>query len=263
MPKRKKRLKRGYPVAILIGIEERQAHIWQIFSEVVKPLNTIKLGNRKNKSKKQISEFHETIIDAIRSFMQEGIRSILISSPIKTDYAEIFLEHVKKHHAWLVQQKSQNVASFGVLIGHASTPSEVRELVQTEQYLNIIGDTTSREADKIIDVLEKRLNTEISEEKFLFSLKEIEDLIYSRWEPEDLKPEYLLLTDKYLANSKQKNRLNKLQQIARNRQIKVKIMSEEETNAGKRVASFGGIVCFTENPLEKDEIKKRRKEKGG
>ena len=243
--KRKKRPKRGYPIAILIGFHHKQVDMWHIFSERVKPLETIKIGNRKTKNAKRIFDFHEAIIDVLRPLMREGVRSILISSLIKTNYAELFLEHVKKHHAWLVQEKATSTASFGMLVGPASNLEQVQELIESKQYQEIMGETIAKEADRIIDVLEKRLNDDKDGEYIIFSLKDIEDIMYARWEPEDLKPEYLLLTDKYLASSKQKNRLNKLMQIAKNRKVKVKVINEEETNAGKRVAQFGGIVCFT------------------
>jgi len=243
--KRKKRPKRGYPVAILIGFHHKQVDLWHIFSERIQLLETLKIGNRKTKNAKRISEFHESIIDVLRPLMKEGVRSILLSSLIKTNYADLFLEHVNKHHAWLVQQKATSTASFGVLVGPARSTDDIVELIKTKKYEEIMGETITKETDKIIDVLEKRLNDDVDGDYIIFSLKDIEDLMYGRWEPEDLKPEYLLLTDKYLATSKQKNRLNKLMQIATNRKVKVKVINEEETNAGARVAQFGGIVCFT------------------
>lgn len=243
--KRKKRPKRGYPVAILIGFHHKQVDLWQIFSERIQLLETLKIGNRKTKDNKRISEFHESIIDVLRPLMKEGIRSIIISSLVKTNYAELFLEHVNKHHAWLVQTKATNTASFGVLEGPARSKDDIIELIETKKYDEIMGITIAKEADKIINVLEKRLNDDVDGEYIIFSLKDIEDIMYSRWEPDDLKPEYLLLTDKYLESSKQKNQLNKLMQIAKNRKVKVKVINEEETNAGARVAQLGGIVCFT------------------
>ena len=246
--KRKKRLKRGYPVAILIGFHHKQVDLWQVFSERVKPIETIKIGNRKTKNAKRISAFHEAIIDILRPLMKEGIRSILLSSLVKTNYADLFLEHVKKHHAWLVQEKASSTVSFGILVGEACTLDEVNELMETKKYKEIMEQTIARETDKIIDTLEKRLNVDVPDDLLIFSLKDIEDIMYSRWEPEDLKPEYLLLTDKYLATSKQKNQLNKLMQIAKNRKVKVKVMKEKETVAGSRVAQFGGIVCLLYSP---------------
>ena len=246
MSKRKKRLKRGYPVAILIGFDEKKAYLWQIFSERVKLYNELKLGNRKTKNKKHIFDFHEGLIDLLRPLLKEGVKSILISNPIKTDYADLFLEHVKKHHQWLVQQKASSAASFGTLIGPASTLEEVQALLEDDKILEKINETLDKEADKIMDVLEKRLNDDVEGKYLIFSLRDIEKIIYRRWKPEDLKPEHILLTDRYLATSKQKNRLHKLMQIAKNKKVKVKVISEEETNAGKRVAEFGGIVCFTE-----------------
>jgi len=53
-----------------------------------------------------------------------------------------------------------------------------------------------------------------------------------------------MLTDKYLADSEDKNRINKLLQISKNRKVKTRIVNVE-TPAGKRISRFGGIVFFT------------------
>ena len=57
------------------------------------------------------------------------------------------------------------------------------------------------------------------------------------------KPEYLLLTDDYLSSSRQKNRVQRLMQIAANRGVKTRVINAEST-AGKRLTQLGGIVCL-------------------
>ncbi len=42
-----KNYKRGYPVAVLVGIEQDHAAIWQIFSQVAKQQQTITSGRQK------------------------------------------------------------------------------------------------------------------------------------------------------------------------------------------------------------------------
>ena len=55
---------------------------------------------------------------------------------------------------------------------------------------------------------------------------------------------YLLLTNKYLAQSHQKSRIHRLMQIAQNKKIQTKVINAE-TSAGSRITQFGGIVFFT------------------
>jgi stalled ribosome rescue protein Dom34 len=60
------------------------------------------------------------------------------------------------------------------------------------------------------------------------------------------QPEYLLLTDEYIACTRQKGRLHRLMQVAQNRQVKTRVISAE-SNAGKRLTQLGGIVCLAKN----------------
>jgi stalled ribosome rescue protein Dom34 len=78
----------------------------------------------------------------------------------------------------------------------------------------------------------------------LYSLKEIEAKIYSQEKRSESRTDYLLLTDKYLAGSKQKNRIHRLLQIAKNKKMKTRIINAE-TPAGTRISQFGGIVFFS------------------
>lgn len=244
--KRKGHYRRGYPVAVLIGFEEGYAVLWQVFSEVVKLHSTVKL-NGSSDDEKALYNFHESIVDALRPTFDEGVRSIVVAAPPRTDYSREFLDHLRKHHAWLIQGKGAGSVVFGELVGSASKLGQVAELVKTKEFHKLISETTSGEADQIIGVLEKRFN-EIDSGRavVLYSLKEIEDLIYSQWKRESFKPEYLLLTDKYLADNREKSRIHRLLQIAKNKNVKTRIISAE-TTAGKRLSQFGGLVCLTEN----------------
>src|SRR3990172_13086452 len=123
-----KNYKRGYPVAVLVGIEQDHAALWQIFSQVAKHQQTITL-NGDRKDQKAIYGFHETIINALRPVLKEGVRSVIVASPPRTSYAQGFLSHIKAHHAWLLQ--GTNKASFSQITGSASAPSEVAGITKT------------------------------------------------------------------------------------------------------------------------------------
>ena len=239
--KRKQHYKRGYPVALLVGFEDDRAVLWQVFSHVVKLHRTLELGG-KRADKKVLYNFHESVVDALRPMLKEGVRSIVVTAPMKTTYAADFLDHMRKHHTYLIQSEKPDRATFAELVGSADQPHRVAELVKTKEFRTLITETMSQEAGHIVNALEKHLYS--SNSVVLFSLKEIEDAVYKRPRFSDFKTEYLLLTDRYLAENENKNRLNRLLQISRNRSVKTRIVNAE-ASAGKRLHQFGGIIFFT------------------
>jgi stalled ribosome rescue protein Dom34 len=233
-----KNYKRGYPVAILIGIEQEHAALWQIFSQVAKHQQTIPV-NGERKDQKALYSFHETIINALRPVLKEGIKSIMVASPPRTSYAQEFLNHIKGHHAWLLQ--GTNKASFSQITGSASAPSQVSALTKTLTFKQLIEENATEETENLLEILEKRLNK--TDNLVLFSLQEAENLILNFQAPGKAQPEYLMLTDDYLAGSRQKNRVNRLMQIAAKKGVKTRVINAE-SNAGKRLTQLGGIVCL-------------------
>ena len=233
-----KAYKRGYPVAILIGIENDHAALWQVFSQVAKHQQTIPLsGDRKDF--KALYNFHESIINALRPTLKEGVRSIIIAASAKTNYAQDFLNHIRAHHTWLLQ--GPNKATFSPITGSASTPPQVAALTKTALFKQLINETTAEETENLLEILEKRLNE--TDNLVLFSLEEAENLILCKQAPGKPKPEYLLLTDNYLSSSRQKNRVHRLLQIATNKNVKTRIINAEST-AGIRLTQLGGLVCL-------------------
>jgi stalled ribosome rescue protein Dom34 len=242
--KHKRGYKRGYPVAILLGFESDHAVLWHVFSHVAKLHVTLKL-NGKRPDERALYSFYESVVDAVRPALDEGIRSIIVTAPMRTTYAQDFLDHVQRHHAYLFQPKSANRATFAQLVGSADEPHKVAELVKTKEFHKLIAETTSDEVDLILNALEKRLHSVSTSSAVLFSLKEIEDRVYDRKMSTVAETNYLILTDKYIADSKDKNRINRLLQIANNKEVKTRIVSAE-TPAGKRITQLGGTVFFTQ-----------------
>jgi stalled ribosome rescue protein Dom34 len=119
----------------------------------------------------------------------------------------------------------------------------VAELVKTKRFNELIIETTSGEADHTVNALEKCLSSTDSSCIVLFSFKEIEDRVYNEEKSNDMRTEYLMLTDKCLATNKDKNRIQRLLQISKNKKIKTRVVSTE-TSAGKRISQLGGIVYF-------------------
>lgn len=238
--RRRQPYKRGYPIGVLVGLEEKQASVWQIFSKMVKPLLTIRVGN----DRKATYNFHESIVDALRPIVREGVRTVVVVAPAKTNYSKGFIGHVKKHHSWLTQENGSCFATFGELTGVANTIDQVSDILKTQEFSSKLLDIRSKDADRIIDKLEKHINRLDSNNTMLYSLEEIEELV-NRWNGRgNPTPEYVTLTDKYLAESKQKNRVNRLLQISKNKNIKTRIV-DADTEAGMRINQFGGLICLT------------------
>ena len=233
-----KNYKRGYPVAMLIGIEIDHGALWQIFSQVAKPQQTIPIkGERKDQ--KALYNFHETIINALRPVLKEGVRSIVVASPPRTGYAQEFLYHIKAHHAWLMQ--GTNKASFSQITGSASSHPQVATLTKTSAFKQLIQENATEETENLLDILEKRLSK--TDNLVLFSLQEAETLILNPQTPGKPQPEYLMLTDDYLDRTRQKNRINRLMMIAAKNGVKTRVINAE-SNAGTRLTQLGGIVCL-------------------
>lgn len=235
----KRGYRRGYAVAMLVGLERDHAVLWKVFSYVVKPEKTVSFNGVRD-DLKALYNFHESIINALRPAMKEGVGSFILASPTRTDYAEKLLKHIREHHAWLVQGPRK--ATFSELPGSAATMSEVTALTRVPAFRRIVNETTAEETENLLDLLEKRLNTSSREPLVLYSLEEIEDQILNSAKPGKPKPEYLLLTDMHLSGARQRNRLQKLMQIAANKDVKTRIVSADSP-AGKRLTQFGGIVC--------------------
>jgi hypothetical protein len=144
--KRKRGYRRGYSVALLVGFEKHRAVLWRVFSNVVKQHLTLEIGGRRT-DKKVLYNFHESMIDALRPVLAEGVRSDIVTALTKTTYAADFMNHVQKHHVYLLQSKRQNRAAFVELVGSADHPHNVVELVKTKKFRRLIAETTNRRDD--------------------------------------------------------------------------------------------------------------------
>ena len=242
---RRRRYKQGYPLAVLVGIEEKRAVLWRIFSEVAK-LDRI-LERRGETEREGTYDFHESIVNALRPSLKEGIKSIVIAAPPRTDWTNSLLDHIRKHHAWLIQ--GPDAATFGELIGSAVEPHQVHELVRTKRFRDVMGETTSRDAENIAATLEKSLGSNDIGQVVSYSLEEIEDLVYGPQEHR-LGAAHVVLTDRYFADTKRRGRILRLLQISKNMGIKTTIVNAE-TKAGLRLSQLGGLVCLVKPDRKK------------
>jgi len=218
-----------------------------VFSEVVRLDGVVERGGEADRG--DLYGFHESIVNALRPALKEGVKSIVIAAPARTDHAVNFLNHIRKHHAWLLRE-GPNAATFGILTGSAGQLHEVHGLVRTKEFREVLGETMSRDAGNIAATLEKSLGSDGSGTVVSYSLEEIEGLVYGRQKRSGLGPEHLVLTDKYLAGTESRGRIVRLLQISKNIGIKTTIINAE-TRVGLRLSQLGGLVCFVKADRKK------------
>ena len=235
--------RRGYPVAVLASLEADKAVVWMIFSHIAKVEKTVLLEEDRH-DPRAVYKFHETLVNVLRSRVSEGIKSIVVASPARANYGRDFIRHINDHHMWLV--RGQRKLIFSEISGSASSIREATELVRSDEFRRLISEAASEEGENLIDILERNLAVSSSKNLVLYSLEEIEDAIVSRGDAGKPRPDYLLITNKYLAQRQQKGRLNRLMQVAQNRGIKTSVV-DSESKAGLRLTQLGGMVCITKS----------------
>ena len=220
---------RGYPLAVLIGLEERQAYFWNIYSQSIKPDTVLKLENTEY-------NFYEAIINQIRLNVKHGVKTILVASQNEKDYQR-FLIHVKKHQRWLISGYELNQITLKYIERSAETFEEVVNLVEEAELKKIIMYAFSEDLRRIFSVLEKRLGTPEGIDTLLFSLNEVEKELYS----DDVQLEYIIMTVNFQNNHIR--RCQRLLQIAQNKEVKT-IIVEDDTPIGRRLTQFGRLICM-------------------
>lgn len=216
---------------MMIGIQDHEAAVWNIYSESVKPGQRI--------TEESPYELHESIVDSLRPKIKQGVKTVLVASADDKDYAG-FMDHVEKHHSWLIKGWDLNKATFEHVPMAAMNERQVRGIVKTNSFKEKLSTASSRDLVNVMKVLEERLNDTDRIDTLLFSLEEVEAHVYGGGDAE-----CLLVTDQF--HERHKRRIQRLIQISANRKIQTKIVPAD-TAAGARVTQFGGLVCITMKP---------------
>ena len=221
--------RRGYLVAILIGLGQKQTSIWRIYSEIAK-LEKILLVNRDDEKILYIQ--HEEVISLIRPTVKSGITSVIIASPSRSKFADAFLDHVRKRHRWLVEGK--NSITIGEVTGAADTAKSAYELVKGTNFKNVLSEITSQDLEQIQADLERG----IKKDEILYTINEIHYQIRK-----EEKPSLILITDVFYEDHRRNQRLQSFLQLAQNNLIKTRIIRADSL-AGSRIQQFGGLVAL-------------------
>ena len=145
----RRRRRRGYAQAILIGLDGNRATTWIIFSESIRPGKQVTGGSD--------FTFYQSLIDALRPSLKGGIKTILVATTNEKQY-ESLLNHVKKHQGWLLNGWSLNTVAFEHLPGSAMNLSQVKDLVNKHGFQEKFREAHTEGIQQVVNLLEKRLN---------------------------------------------------------------------------------------------------------
>jgi stalled ribosome rescue protein Dom34 len=225
----RRRRARGHPVAVLIGLNENRASVWDIYSQSIKPDTEIeKKGNHYN--------FYEALINRLRPKVKKGVKTILVVSIEEKNYKQLY-EHIEKHQRWLITGYELNRATIKYIEGSAMDIDSVMELIKDSGLQRTIKQASQEDAKRVMRVLEKRFSTAEGIDSLLFTLREVEEAVYG----DEPSLEYILMTTEF--QRKHRRRTQRLLQIAQNKDIKTMTI-ETNTPMGARLTQFSGLISI-------------------
>jgi stalled ribosome rescue protein Dom34 len=219
-----RRGRRGYPTAILIGLDVQTANIWLVYSESIKSGKVI----QKSTDDKTGYKHNEEIVEAVKVLLSEGFNQLIIASHDKKRLNINLLEYIKKSHKWLTKR-----LAIKELEGKAITANDVVQLIKTNQIQKSIAEATKETNEKILEELERALNTGA----VLFTIQELSDAL-NREEV----PKFILVSEKYDAAWRGNRRYQSIVQVAKNLRTTFTIV-KQDTLANARLEQLGGFVC--------------------
>ncbi len=220
-----RRGRRGYPTAMLIGLDDKAAHFWTIYSESVKPSKKIIRGGEDEKS---AYKFHEDVVQSIRDLLPEGFNGIIVTSEERTQHTSRLLDHITKHHRWLMDK-----VTIRQLTGKAGTTSEVIQLIKANKLQKTVQDATVEASGKLLNLLDRALK----EDNVLYTVEELSAALNI-----DRKPIAVLITEEFDRRNRRNHRFQSLIQIARNLGATVTILKPNNP-ASTRLSQLGGFAC--------------------
>jgi stalled ribosome rescue protein Dom34 len=220
-----RRGRRGYPTAILIGLDEKAAHFWTIYSESVKPSKKI---IRDGEDEKTTYKFHEAIVQSIKDLLPDGFNGLIVTSEERTHHTPRLLDHITKRHRWL-----RDRVTIKQITGKAGTISEVIQLIKANKLQETVQDATEEAGVKILNLLEKALK----DDNVLYTIEELSVALNA-----DRKLIAIFITEEFDRRNRRNRRYLSLTQITRN--IGASVIILKLTNpASPRLSQLGGFAC--------------------
>lgn len=220
-----RRGRRGYPTAILLGLDSQTANIWLVYSESLKQGKTIiKNGD----DEKSVYKHNEEIVEAIRTFLSEGFNQLIIASAEKYKRKSGLIDYLNRSHGWLTKR-----LIIKELDEKAVTRTEVIQLIKQNRIQERVKSASNEMSNVIMEQLEKTLN----DGHTIYTLRELAGVLEA-----GKKPELVLVTEDFDSTNRSTRLYQSVIQKSRNLGAIVGIM-KLDTVAGARIKQLGGFVC--------------------
>ncbi|MCX6647925.1 MAG: hypothetical protein NTV61_00830 [Candidatus Bathyarchaeota archaeon] len=219
-----RRGRRGYPAAILIGLDNQTANIWLVYSESLKQGKTI---TKSGDDEKSVYKHNEEIVEAIRTLLPEGFNQLIIASTEKYTRKSGFIDYINRSHGWLTKR-----LTIKELDKKAVTRGDVLQLIK----MNLIQESVSEAAGETNELIMERLEKAVNGGHTIYTLRELAGVLAS-----EKTPDLVLITENFDAANRSSRLYQSTIQKARNLGATVSIM-KPDTAAGARVEQFGGFV---------------------
>ena len=220
MPKKQKR---GYLLALLINIDNEETQIWDVYSELLKLFKII------NKNSNDYT-YYEKLINIIRQKIKTGVNSIIILQKQKQDTAKKILEHINKHHKWLIT--GNNRLFINSLEISLKENENIEGLIKNKEFNKILEEIIELETKELSYKLEEAIN----ENKIYYSIIEISQII-----KETNIQGYILISEEFDIENRNNSKYRSLIQISKNKGVKNKIIKLNSI-LSSRIIDLGGIV---------------------
>ncbi|MHA1521089.1 MAG: hypothetical protein ACTSVZ_06900 [Promethearchaeota archaeon] len=248
--RRKKRSKRGYPVAVALSFFEKrelQATLWRIFSSRIQGARDYKLGRKfQNSDEKQKYHFFEDLVNVIRPEIRQGVKAIILFHPRDLDISAPFLDHLHKHHQWLFRQGKHKI-TIQTFHRRIKSINDMKIVQEMPEYISFFAGLLEDEAENALEFFEDLMNN--PQFTIYYTIKEAEpylrDLRHLKSKPSPL--EYIFLTSSFRESCRKKQNMNNFLQVAQNLGVHIRTF-DSDTPMGSRLSQFGGLVIFHKSP---------------
>ena len=210
-------------MAVLIALDSRKTTIYRVYSEAAKLHERLPVADRRGE--KEAYAHNEAVVNELRPLLREGVSSIVVSSQ-KTEYTNQFMDHLKKHHRWLIEN-----SSIKTLVGSAETDASAHELIRGDLFKESLRSAVEDEEKSLLELLE----THLTQGETVYTIREARDLFASH------RLQYIIVTETFYEARRGNPQFQSLLQLAQNAGVKARI-TKDEGLLGARVRQLGGMV---------------------
>ncbi len=227
-----RRAGRGYPTAVLTVLDAKMTTIYVVYSRAARLHMRLPLSNKGDEKEAYLHA--EAVVRELRPLLR-GEASSLVVAARRKEYASQFVEHLRRHHRWIVEG-----SGIRTLTGSAETDASANELIRGAPLREALESAAEDEESSTLELLERYL----TQGEAVYTIEEARDLLASN------RLRHIIVTETLNEAERGNPRFQSLVGLARNAGVRVRI-AREEGSLGARARQLGGMVGLGEPPASK------------